>query len=102
MPQQIQQIIQDRYIDQKQLQALLARNFTAGTYTITVSLAMLLPLPAPAYAYKRQWKISRWIITAPRALTDVRMPSSRTALLPSTPSMSAPDIEQSELVGLTI
>ena len=44
MPQQVQQIIQDRYIDQKQLQALLARNFAAGTYTMKVSLAKLFDL----------------------------------------------------------
>lgn len=36
MPHQMQQIIRDRYIDQKQLAALLARNFTAGTYTFAV------------------------------------------------------------------
>ena len=31
-----QQIIQDRYIDARQLQNLLARNFSPGTYTMTV------------------------------------------------------------------
>lgn len=46
MPQQIQQIIQDRYIDQRQLQALLARNFIAGTYAVKVHLS---PSLSPAY-----------------------------------------------------
>lgn len=36
MPSQIQQIIQDRYIDRRQLQALLARNFSAGSYSMKV------------------------------------------------------------------
>lgn len=38
-----QQIIQDRYIDQNQLQALLARNFTPGSYTIAVGTIRALP-----------------------------------------------------------
>lgn len=45
-PQQKQQIIQDRYIDQRRLQALLARNFTPGTYTMTVGLH---PAAAPGF-----------------------------------------------------
>ena len=38
-----QQIIQDRYIDQNQLLALLARKFTPGTYTIAVGTIRALP-----------------------------------------------------------
>ena len=38
MPQQVQQIIQDRYIDRRRLQDLLAQKFTLGTYSMTVSL----------------------------------------------------------------
>lgn len=33
----VQQIIEDRYIDTRRLQALLARKFNPGTYTMTVS-----------------------------------------------------------------
>lgn len=39
MPQKVQQIIQDRYIDQRRLQDLLAQNFALGTYSMTVSSA---------------------------------------------------------------
>ena len=38
MPQQVKQIIADRYIDQGRLQNLLAQNFVPGTYSMTVSL----------------------------------------------------------------
>ena len=37
MPQQVKQIIADRYIDQGRLQDLLAQNFAFGSYSITVS-----------------------------------------------------------------
>lgn len=47
----VQQIIEDRYVDRRRLQALLARKFLPGTYSIT-------------------WKLNRWIINAPEALTD--------------------------------
>ena len=48
MPQQVKQIIADRYIDQGRLQDLLARNFAFGSYSITVSSTDCLEhLPSP-------------------------------------------------------
>lgn len=49
-----QQIIQDRYIDQNKLHALLVRKFPPSTYSL-------------------KWKLNRWIIVAPSPLTDAEI-----------------------------
>ena len=95
MPAQIQQIIADRYIDRNQLKALLARNFMAGTYTMKVRR----PSQDKPVLMIWQWKIDRWIITAPRALTEVRIaPSWQSSHTDTRP----PDFAQSELDSLAI
>ena len=73
---QIQQIIQDRYIDPARLQTMLASKFPPGSFSMTVSA-----FPYSFFFSQNnstsnvhppyQWKLNRWIISAPRALTDV-------------------------------
>ena len=40
----VQHIIEDRYLDSRRLQALLARKFPPGTYSLTVSKDVLVAM----------------------------------------------------------